>query len=229
MEDSIANVASESSGPMQIQGRLKTECLARDGNRCVVTGFLDGESPDVTSTSSATYTDCVHIIPYSLAPSCIESEGYAKDIIWIHLLRHFPIIQTIKFNRENINDTANAMTMSSDLHRHFGLFNFSFEETTRPHEYRIQNYSPNYRGMDLSRTVFFNWYDRRYDLPHPELLKIHAVIARIFHASGAAKQIKKALDDLEDLCTLAKDGSTDISSILAATTLGVLASRGDNA
>jgi hypothetical protein len=224
MEDSIDNIASES---MQREARLKTECLARDGSRCVVTGLFDEDSLDASNTNPSTYTDCVHIIPFSLASWSTESEGYAKDIIWTNLIRHFPTIQAINFNRENINDTTNAMTMSSELRRSFGRFDFSFEETSQPHKYRIQNYRPRLR-LHLPRTVAFNWYDQRYGLPRPELLKVHAIIARIFHASGAAEQIDKALRDLGEHCVLAKDGSTDISSMLAATTLGVLGSRADN-
>ncbi|KAJ5618174.1 hypothetical protein N7537_003288 [Penicillium hordei] len=227
MEDSIDNIASESAWPMRREARLKTECLARDGSRCVVTGLFDEDSLDASNTSPSTYTDCVHIIPFSLASWSTESEGYAEDIIWTNLIRHFPTIQAIKFNRENINDTTNAMTMSSELHRSFGRFDFSFEETSQPHKYRIQNYRPRLR-LHLPRTVAFNWYDQRYDLPRPELLKVHAIIARIFHASGAAEQIDKALHNLGEHCELAKDGNTDISSMLAVTTLGVLGSRAGN-
>jgi hypothetical protein len=82
--------------------------------------------------------------------------------------------------------------------------------------------------IPLPRTVVFNWYDQRYDLPSPELLKVHAIVARIFHASGAGEQINKALYDLERHRMLANDGITDISSILATTTLDVLGSRAGN-
>jgi hypothetical protein len=227
MEDSIDNIASESIGPLQTETRLRTECLARDGGRCIVTGLFDESSLDANNTSLSTYTDCVHIIPFSLASWSSEPEGYAKHIIWTKLIRHFPTIQAINFNRENINDTTNAMTMSSQLHRSFGRFDFSLEETSQRHRYRIQNYRPQLR-LDLPETVAFDCYDQRYDLPRPELLKVHAIIARIFHASGAGEQINKALRDLGEKSALAKDGSTDISSILAATTLGVLGSRAGN-
>ncbi|KAF3028108.1 hypothetical protein E8E15_008260 [Penicillium rubens] len=226
MEDSIDNIASE-SGPMQREARLKTECLARDGSRCVVTGLFDEDSLDASSTSPSTYTDCVHIIPFSLASWSTKSEGYAKHIIWTNLIRHFPTIKAIDFNLESINDTTNAMTMSTNLHQYFGRFDFSFEETSQPHKYRIKKYRPRLQ-LELPRIVTFNRYDQRYDLPRPELLKVHAIIARIFHASGAAEQVDTALRDLGEHSMLAKDGSTDISSMLAATTLGVLSSRAGN-
>ncbi|OQD62410.1 hypothetical protein PENPOL_c012G10814 [Penicillium polonicum] len=224
IEDSIDNIASESAGPMVREARLKTECLARDGGRCVVTGLFDEDSLDASSSSPTIYTECVYIIPFAL-----KSEGYTKDIIWTNLIRYFPIVQSIDFSRENINDTKNAITMSSNLHRHFERFNFSFEATSQPHKYRIQIYRPRiYQLQHLPRTVTFNQYDQRYHLPSPELLKVHAIIARIFHTSSIAENVEKALRDLAEHCMLAKDGSTDIASMLAVTTLGVLGSRAGN-
>ena len=120
-------------------------------------------------------------------------------------------------------------TLSIHVHRHFGRLDFSYEATSRPHKYRIQIYRPGVHQLQhLPRTVTFNQYDQRYDLLSPELLKVHAIVARIFHASGAAEHIEKALHDLGEHCVLAKDGSTDISSMPPATTLGVLGSRAGN-
>ncbi|KAJ5686654.1 hypothetical protein N7536_009273 [Penicillium majusculum] len=228
MEDSIDNIASESPGPIRRDAYLKKECLARDSSRCVVTRLFDEHSLNPSDTSPSIYTEFAYIIPFSLISWSTESESYAKHIIWTNLIRYFPTIQAINFTQENINDTANAITMSRDLHQSFGQFDFSFEETSQPHKYRIQNYRPRVQLLRLPRTVIFNCYDQRYDLPHPELLKVHAIIARIFHASGAAEQVNKALRDLGEHCVLAKDGSTDISSMLAVTTLGVLGSRAGN-
>jgi hypothetical protein len=112
MEDFINNIASESTGPMQGEDRLKTECLACDGSRCVVTGLFDEISLDASSTSPTTFTECVYIIPFPLVSWSTESEGYTKVIIWTNLIRYFPTIQSMNFNRETIYDTANAMTMS---------------------------------------------------------------------------------------------------------------------
>ncbi|KAJ5734493.1 hypothetical protein N7493_003279 [Penicillium malachiteum] len=227
MEDSIENIASESTGPMVRESRLKSECLTRDGSRCVVTGYFDEDSLDPSSTRTTVYTECVHIIPFALASWRMDSEEYAKNIIWTNLLRYFPILELINFKREDINNAKNAMTMSGNLHRHFGRFDFSFEATAQPNRYRIQNYRPR-MATELPQTVTFSSYDQRYELPSPDLLKVHAIIARIFHVCGAAEQIEKALCDLGAHRLLARDGSTDISSMLAATTLGVLGSRAGN-
>ncbi|KAJ5179009.1 hypothetical protein N7492_002219 [Penicillium capsulatum] len=190
IEDSIENIASESAGPMAREARLKTQCLDRDGRKCVVTGLFDEDSLDANSTSATTYTECVYIIPFALASWRTDSEAYAKDIIWTNLIRYFPAIRSINLNRENINDTGNAMTMSTNLHRPFGRFDFSFEATPQPHRYRIQNYRSRLQ-QNFPRFVMFTQYDARYNLPNPELLQVHAIIARIFHASGAASTLKR--------------------------------------
>lgn len=81
MEDSIDNIASESAGPMLEEARLRTECLARDGGRCVITRRFDDDYLDAKSNSSSIFTECAHIIPFSLISWRTESEGDAKDII----------------------------------------------------------------------------------------------------------------------------------------------------
>ncbi|KAI2731254.1 hypothetical protein CBS147354_363 [Penicillium roqueforti] len=230
MEDSIENIASQSSGPLVRETRLKAECLKRDGNRCVVTKRVDFYflSKSDTTTPGA-ITECAHIISFSLATWRDERESHAKNIIWTNLIRHFPALETrISFSRDNINDTMNAMTMTRDLHFYFGHFYFAFEETQVPNKYRLQVYRPNAFSPPLPRTVKFVSRDPRYALPSPELLKVHAAVARIFHASGAADHIDKGFRDLGETSVLAKDGSTDVSAMLAVTSLGVLGSRTGN-
>lgn len=119
------------------------------------------------------------------------------------------------------------MTLSSNLHKAFRNFYFAFEETARPNRYRIKSYRPRL-DSGLPGSVTFHSYDQRYPLPSPELLKVYAILARIFHESGAAEMIRQALCDIREHRVLAKDGSTDISSMLAVTTLRVLGSRTGN-
>ncbi|CAG8268724.1 unnamed protein product [Penicillium salamii] len=223
------DLTPESAESKQREARLRTECLARDDNRCAVTGFPDEELLDPSIKTRTAYTDCVHIIPLALSSWSTESEGHAKDIIWTNLARHFPTLQSMNFTRENISSITNRITMSNEMHYHFRRFDISFEETSRPHKYRIQKYRPRLISISsLFQFVKFKSYDQRYDLPSPELFKVHAILARIFHASGAAEQIEKALGDRYRYRMLARDGSTDVSSILAVTTLGVFASGAGN-
>ena len=53
-------------------------------------------------------------------------------------------------------------------------------------------------------------------LPRPELLGIHAAIAKILDASGKGEQIDRILWDLPDTRCLASDGNTDALSVWAA-------------
>ncbi|KAJ6147881.1 hypothetical protein N7497_009863 [Penicillium chrysogenum] len=78
----------------------------------------------------------------------------------------------------------------------------------------LRKFRKSCRRRRRCRTVTFKW--------------VHAVIARIFHASGAAGQADKALHDLGEQCVLAKDDNTDISLTLAVITLGVPGSRAGN-
>ncbi|EKV07433.1 hypothetical protein PDIG_72940 [Penicillium digitatum PHI26] len=88
MEDSIENFASQSTGPLVRKSRLKTDCLKRDGGKCIVTKVFDVESIDKSDRSlTATYTECAQIIPFSLASWKDEREEHAKKIVWTTLVR----------------------------------------------------------------------------------------------------------------------------------------------
>lgn len=218
MEHPIDNIAYR-------EARLKADCLTRDGMRCVITGDFDRHSRDIHGNRSPLgYTECVHMLPLSLATWKDSVEECAQHIIWSNLLRYFPSLQTtLNFTRENIDDTMNAMTMRLELREAFGSFNFTFEETTSPGRYRLKNYDPGLLRA-LPRTITFSQHDPSYALPSPELLKVHAAIAAIIHASGQGGYIDKAIQGLGETSALAKDGSTDISSLLAASSLGALSS-----
>ena len=76
--------------------------------------------------------------------------------------------------------------------------------------------------LDHPPEVTFTCYDGRYELPSPELLEMHAAIARILHASGQGYEIDVILRDLGATSLLASDGSTDIARLLEGTSLGAL-------
>ncbi|KAJ5936098.1 hypothetical protein N7454_005396 [Penicillium verhagenii] len=65
----------------------------------------------------------------------------------------------------------------------------------------------------------------RHKLPTPELLEIHSAVAHIFHDSGVRPYVERALDGLKKTEGLAENGSTNISSLLAITSLGAFSSR----
>lgn len=55
-----------------------------------------------------------------------------------------------------------------------------------------------------------------HTLPSPDFLLLHASLARVFYASGAAERIDQILRDVEETRVLAADGSTDASVLLMA-------------
>jgi len=223
MEDSIENILAEMAEPSVRQARLKRDCLRRDGNKCVITGFTEVSTLDRDDiTTPAEYTECAHIIPFSLGSWKDEQEARDKAVIWVTLNRCFPSLkQKIAFDHESINNDCNAITTCADLHRKFGNFVFAFEATDIKHSYRIKCYRPNL--LSLTQTsVTFHQHDSRYALPAPELLEIHATVARILHASGKAQEIDKVLRDRDEISVLAANGTTDIASILATTSLSRL-------
>ncbi|CRL23340.1 unnamed protein product [Penicillium camemberti] len=61
---------------------------------------------------------------------------------------------------------------------------------------------------------------KEYDLPPPELLKVHAIIARLFHASGAAGRPPAMWSTL---CT--KQASSSFNTLGSRTTMNRQASR----
>jgi hypothetical protein len=115
------------------------------------------------------------------------------------------------------------MTISFDLHRFFGDFWFAFEATGRQHTYSLKDYEPQLI-RNLPSMVTFECHDSQHALPSPELLNVHAIIARILCASGLAEYIDEVVLDRKT-AVLAKDGSSGIAAILAATSLSVLDSR----
>jgi len=55
-----------------------------------------------------------------------------------------------------------------------------------------------------------------HGLPSPELLRLHAAVARVLHNSGLARFIDDVHEDRDMTHGLAGDGSTPISRLLLA-------------
>jgi hypothetical protein len=54
------------------------------------------------------------------------------------------------------------------------------------------------------------------ELPSSELLRMHAVLCKILHATGMGAYIKRVIDEREDIRCLAEDGTSDISRLVFA-------------
>jgi hypothetical protein len=219
------NIADKFDQSAVREGRMKTECLERDNYKCTVTRRIEVSYLDKNDiTTPAATTECAHIIPFSLGKWESKAEE-AKTAIWVTINRCFPnLSRDLNFTHESVNDNRNGMTMQKEYHTYFGQFEISFEATATPNTYRVMNHAPNIIPLSLPPQVRFVCHDGRYELPSPELLKTHAAIARILDASEQGWDIDNILRHQDATRVLAKDGSTDISAFLSATSLSALSS-----
>lgn len=134
------------------QGKLKSDCLKRDGYRCVVTESWDRKwardhRSQVPKGEIPEHTECAHILPFALADFDEERsvDVQNKAIIWDALHRYFPALKGI-IRSDTINSPENAMTLSLTMHKSFGGFEISFERTVSYHHGILSLY---YRSVML--------------------------------------------------------------------------------
>lgn len=226
LDQSIENIAGTFDLPASRDARMKMECLECDNRRCTMSGRVEKTFVSKRDTTTpAARTECAHIIPFSLGKWDSRAEETAKAETWVTINRCFPnLSRDLKFTHESVNDNRNGITMQKECHPYFGQFEISFEATATPDTYRVMNHVPNVIPFSLPPQVRFVCHDGRYELPSPQLLQVHAAIARILHASGQAEEIDQVLRDQDATRVLAKDGSTDLSALLSATSLSAMSS-----
>ncbi|KAJ5899913.1 hypothetical protein N7495_004657 [Penicillium taxi] len=113
--------------------------------------------------------------------------------------------------------------MAKEVHDQFGEFKFSLVATGLQDQYTPHLWQP--RVLTRVRrinNVQFSAHGTSFDLPSRELIEIHHIVAQILHASGRAQWIERVLEDLEDTCVLAHDGSTNVADILWGTDLALM-------
>ena len=127
---------------------LRNACLRRDAGRCILTGACDigkGTIEDQNEEVAYAFLETTHIIPYTygvfseaevtMSRLCRYTmltvfQRSQKAVIWETLYRCFPSPRSRSTMKvENINDTSNALTLASDLHKAFGMFHFALEPT----------------------------------------------------------------------------------------------------
>lgn len=70
--------------------------------------------------------------------------------------------------------------------------------------------------IPASREVIFTGHDDRYPLPDPDLLRLHAAVAKILDVSGMGHMIEEVLHKRQEVRRLDEDGSTDMRIFMAA-------------
>lgn len=222
MEDISDNTTPQSDEPVSKLACLKEQCLKRDDHKCLFAQIWDeSQVPKHDTLTPFRWTGCMDIIPFSLGTWKDKTEQHAKAIVWRNLATCFPVLKKkLGLTQHSLIDTRNALTMAQSLHLPFGHLDFALEQTSTPNHYRIKNYRPNCLDTHiLPETVTFGSHDTRFALPSPELLNIHATITKIFHVCGRAGYIERCVYKRESSPEIARDGSTDLYSILTATPL----------
>lgn len=219
-------------------GNLRSLCLARDGNRCVVTRKLDRSYLDKLYSRSGGHrprgptgvrTEAAHIIPHSLNALTPDSATLpqAKRTVW-RILNMFDPGISQALAGPLIDSPANAMMLVPELHDRFGRLECYFEEcpalavnTYTFHTTRGSVPLDAASAPAASHVVFMN-RERdptapRAELPSLRLLKIHRACCLILSMSGAAEYVESVLRDTETLMesgVLAEDGSSDFGLLM---------------
>ncbi|BCS23967.1 HNH endonuclease signature motif containing protein [Aspergillus puulaauensis] len=237
IDDSIDNLVSEdaSSITRAAQSRLRKNCLARDGQRCVVSNIWNKSYKERPTGSIDAPLEAVHIIPFALdkLQEDNDDERFRHAAIWVNIYRYFPSLRSqTNFFSEDINKEMNVMMMWSPLHQEFGEFYFVFEATETLHRYRIKTFprlsSVLLRHLPPDRLVTFTNHDERYSLPDPIILQIHSAIGNILHLTGRGEKIELLKRDLRDADGLASNGSTPIGDLLSVSSLSLLLCSANN-
>lgn len=217
-------------------GGLRQLCMARDGNRCVVTRKYDTsyltelvkQTPGLRIRQAGTKTEAAHIIPHSLNTLTGPNKTLhpSKCTVWRILNMFDPGISST-LQGTMIDMPTNAMMLVSDLHDWFGRLQCYLEPAPShgPHAYTFHTV----RGAlpldpyfaPASPHIVFSNHERDgavlSDLPSPRLLAIHRACCMMLSMSGAAGYVESLLRDTENLMergVLAEDGGSNIALLL---------------
>lgn len=230
-----SEVSANQGTPSRLGG-LRKLCMARDGNRCVVTRKYDisyltklmKSTPGLRIRQSGVKTEAAHIIPHALnALTGTETTLHSsKCTVWRILNIFDPGISSTLTG--NLIDTpANAMMLVSDLHDRFGRLECYLEPALlqAPHTYTFHTVrgalSLDSYCTPASKYIVFSNHERSgaaiADLPSPRLLAIHRACCMMLSMSGAAEYVECLLRDTETLMergVLAENGSSNIALLL---------------
>jgi hypothetical protein len=229
LEDSIENLKNQNVEPItrSPQSQLRRHCLERDGNKCLATGAYS-HTHDHPRNAPTTHLEAAYIIPFALGSFQANTEDDKHLHVWNNLTKYFPVLNRMSFERKHLNSEKNILMLDMQLSREFGQFRLIFEETGLAHQYRIKTFRDTatvpIQNLPRNCLVKFRVHKGQWDLPDPQLLKIHACIGKFLHMSGQAEAIDKVLDDFEYCGGLAPSGNTNLQDLLAASSLSLLTS-----
>ncbi|KAJ3508189.1 hypothetical protein NLJ89_g5889 [Agrocybe chaxingu] len=199
----------------------KRNALIRDRYRCVISGVIDRNSARniqelmdmLTSEENAKgdLTQCAHIFSESTNTKTLpdsKKERYAASV-WAVMssfgCEHIPA----ELNGAKVHRLENVMTLIPSLHEMFDTLKLWFIHKAG-NTYRIE--TPERERVFVreypKEITFTSTMPEKLPVPSREYLAIHAACAKVAHLSGAAEYIDQLYRDMEDMKTLATDGSS---------------------
>lgn len=228
-----SDVGPEKGTPRRLSN-LRCLCLARDGNRCVVTRMYDSiyldnyrERTGRMPRQFGVMTEAAHIIPHSLnaLSDNVTDLPPSKRMVW-QILNMFDQGVTATLSGALIDTPMNAMILASELHDRFGRLQCYLQEAPSGalNTYTFHT-TPGAIPLDpafapTSTPIVFKNNERGgtpADLPSPRLLALHRACCLMLSMSGAAGYVENLLHDTETLMqkgVLAEDGSSNFALFL---------------
>ncbi|TFK45592.1 hypothetical protein OE88DRAFT_1115211 [Heliocybe sulcata] len=198
------------------QNKLREQVIIREGRLCAICkahDMLYSDYPDtVLASTEPALLDVVHIMPLSFNTT---STAFKDSALTLDMLRHWTGLGT-----EQLNTSRNAIFMTLSYQSLLGRFKAYFDGSPFPEEpnkYVVRS-TDNARlpGVPGSSTVCTFESCGNIQVPSPEYLAIHAAFAKVLHACGAAQQVDKVFNDMEENQVLSSDGGSDIGLYLSS-------------
>ncbi|KAG1827694.1 hypothetical protein EV424DRAFT_1598328 [Suillus variegatus] len=213
----IAHIMEES--PID-QRTVKAHALARDNFHCVVTGAIDyvayHNNKQLTVEALAQelqvfHTEAVHIFPAftNKGEDNLKPEYAANEWTIVNHFAGHDISQEL--DGIQIHCLENILTLAIHVQPFFDRLALWFEEVDThqdtQHTYQVCGNPASI--CSFSPIVTFTTSDPLHlPLPSPYYLGIHAAFCKVANLSGATDCIGNAFEDMEEISTLASDGSS---------------------
>ncbi|KAF9643997.1 hypothetical protein BDM02DRAFT_3122647 [Thelephora ganbajun] len=216
----------------------RKKALARDGFRCMITGYFDRRSLKY-SAELQRMKETLNGISLNIETSHILNEsttqgvGTGEESSVVNKTHFAPGVMAIlrQFGLEHlslaleavdgVHQIWNLLSLELNLHSDLGRFNLWFESTGEPNCYKVCvsdmtieqhirriSTRPETSGSGAPLAVEFRSDLQGAPPPDPQLLALHATCARVAHMSGATEFFDRLEWEAEETNVLAPDGSS---------------------
>ncbi|OSD07482.1 hypothetical protein PYCCODRAFT_1474016 [Trametes coccinea BRFM310] len=192
------------------QGDLPAEVKRRDGYQCLFSGWFDVDMPAAMWPDGAIFgpLEAAHIFKRAVAIGDPEEnyDKYKSTLTTLDVLKHYCNLDPKIL--EPLDEAHNGIVLEYNAHYYFDRMEWCLAPTEEANTYEVC-LMPRYRGPKPIKT-HHTFVDHScpeatgeststragrkrshdevgIDLPNPTLLRMHAALAKVLHASGAAE------------------------------------------